>query len=133
VAAPTEAEWAGIITEWDDHHPSEMEDDYPDPEEDAEYSEEAMDLIPDIPTEDRIPHEIDYSVRGPEDFVRSGPLPMEPVNDDEPAPIAGRGEMYPSREDALLAMQQRYGAHRVYPWDPGVEARWAFLIKKERT
>lgn len=82
---------------------------------------------PEIPTLDRMPPVVDYSSRGPGDFVLSGPIyPYNSGNN------CGRGRVFLSAKHALKWAQGKYGAHRVALLKDSLEEdaiRWAVLVR----
>lgn len=74
--------------------------------------------VPEIPTIDGQPAVVDYSIRGPKDWVVSGPL----------EPWQGRGRQFPSEAAAYRWAVSKFGTSRVSRIYPGPN-RWAFLIK----
>lgn len=107
-----------VLDVWDSYHPVDAEEELEGCSEGDDFSD--LDLAPQIPTIDVLPEYVDYSARGPGDFVISGPLG------------AGKG---PGRHfNTALAAQNwavsKYGRNRVKRVEgEGSEFRWAFLIK----
>ena len=85
---------------------------------------------PQIPRHDCMPFVVDYSTRGPNDFVVSGPL----------GDAVGPGRRFPSLSAALKWAQGKYGDRaRLVPelaklsgelMDTYPLARWAILVKQ---
>ena len=97
---------------WDLYHPAEAnEDDFGDEEGDLEP-------LPAVPTIDTLPPLVDYSSRGPNDFVVSGPL----VKGNGP------GRLFGDELKAFNWAAGKYGQSRVSR-SYGGENRWAVLIK----
>lgn len=115
----TEAEWARLMEGWDAYHFVDV-DTEEGHEQSEDLSDDAMELVPRIPTIDELPALVDYSIRGEGDFVVSGRLPGG----------RGNGAFFDSELRAYKAMAIKYGSERVSRWDAGVSERWAFLIKR---
>jgi len=103
---------------WDTFHPSESGDLEEEFCEAGDYSD--LEDVARIPTIDLLPELVDYSTRGPGDFIISGPLG------------AGRGTG--RHFNTVLAAQNwavlKYGRNRVKRIEgEGSEYRWGFLIK----
>lgn len=93
---------------WDDIDKTDPRDD---PEPPAER-----------PTIDRMPRVVEYSSRGPGDFVVSGPL----------YPFLGRGRTFIKVAHAVKWAQRKYGAHRVEVLKESLKedaVRWAILVR----
>lgn len=107
-----------IFDLWDCYHPRDSDDDdgnlFP---ENGDW--EDLEDLPQIPTIDRVPEVVDYSERGPNDFVVSGPLGTADK-------IQGR--RFDTRKDALEWAVAKYGKNRVKAIDAG-EWKWAVLIR----
>ena len=107
----------GIFESWNEWHPSEANEDdevfFP---ESGDW--EDLEELPQVPTIDYLPPVVDYSARGPDDFVVSGPL----VGSDGP------GRRFDSKREAYIWAIQKYGRARVTVIDAG-EVRWACLIR----
>lgn len=106
-----------IFDLWDLFHPSDSEEGNLFPE-----NGEWVDLedVPQIPNIDLLPEVVDYSTRGPDDFVISGPL-----NGSDKI----QGRRFASPKAAYIWGCQKYGKARVSIVDAG-EWRWGLLIKK---
>lgn len=74
---------------------------------------------PEIPTVDGLPDVVDYSTRGPNDFVLSGPV----------AEGRGHGRHFDTLGDAYKWAVDKYGKARVGVLPQQGEFRWALLIK----
>lgn len=97
------------IDEWDECHPANAC-------EELGFEEYET---PEIPTIDSLPGVVDYSTRGPGDWVNSGPLPGS----------TGPGRRFDSELSAFRWCSLKYGQKRVSRIDAG-EMRWACLIRK---
>lgn len=107
-------DWDEVKEIWDECPPSLEEF-----SESGNYSD--LELVPQTPTIDLLPNCVDYSPRGPGDFVMSGPMGAG----------RGPGRYFDNRQDALNWCRLKYGYHRVFMVDGESEFRWAYLIKKE--
>jgi len=94
---------------WDEHHPAEAEEE-PEPD---------LPPLPALPTIDSLPETVDYSIRGPNDWIVSGPL----------APGAGRGRYFSSELEAYRWAVAKYGLARVSRVSEAGEGRWGYLIR----
>jgi hypothetical protein len=104
---------------WDEAgHPSDTEAD----DEDNVFPEsgewEDLEDLPQVPSIDRLPTVVDYSSRGPDDFVISGPV----------GDARGQGRKFDSHRAAHAWANAKWGASRVNIIDAGM-LRWAVLIK----
>jgi hypothetical protein len=78
-----------------------------------------LEETPLIPTIDRLPDVVDYSTRGPNDFMLSGPLGAG----------RGTGRKFGSVGSAYKWAVEKYGVKRVQMVEQESEYRWALLIK----
>lgn len=102
---------------WEMFHPAEADEEIDEFRENGDYID--LEEVPLIPTIDRLPDVIDYSTRGPNDFMISGPLGAG----------RGNGRHFGHLRDAYLWAVGRYGKQRVGVLPQESEFRWAFLIK----
>ncbi len=101
---------------WDESHPVDAEEE--EFNEAGDYSD--LEDVPRLPTIDHLPELVNYSARGPGDFVISGPLGAG----------RGNGRHFGSINAAIAWANGKYGAKRVKRIDgEGSEFRWALLIK----
>src|SRR5690349_24015591 len=102
---------------WDMFHPAESDDDIAEEfVEDGSYSD--LEETPLIPTIDRLPDVVDYSTRGPNDFVLSGPLGAG----------RGNGRHFETLKAACIWATKKYGKDRVGVLPQQGEFRWGLLI-----
>lgn len=101
---------------WDAFHPAESDEDIADEFED---DGEVEFTPPTIPTIDELPNVVDYSTRGPNDFVVSGPMGAG----------RGPGRHFESERNAYIWATSKYGRQRVVRIPQESEFRWALLIK----
>lgn len=102
---------------WDVFHPADTEDEDDLP---ATTDIEFDALVPEIPTIDKLPDVVDYSTRGPNDFVVSGPYNHT---------IGGQGRRFASLSSAFQWAVGKYGQKRVINIPQESDFRWALLIK----
>lgn len=101
---------------WDMFHPADDEN-IADEFDDTESVD--PEVVPAIPTIDELPELVDYSTRGPNDFVLGGPL----------GEGRGAGRHFPSLARAYRWAVEKYGKARVQIPNQESEFRWALLIR----
>lgn len=100
---------------WDMFHPADSDEDIAD-----EFIDDPdVEPLAEIPTIDRLPDVVDYSTRGPNDFVVSGPMGAG----------RGQGRYFESERNAYIWAISKYGRQRVVRIPQESEFRWALLIK----
>jgi hypothetical protein len=102
---------------WDAFHPSDSDDELDEFSESGDYSD--LEEVPQIPTIDRLPDVVDYSARGPGDFVVSGPTGAG----------RGAGRYFKSLHEAYSWAVGKYGSQRVVLIPQESEFRWALMIR----
>lgn len=96
---------------------------------DKEYAEYVDLGHPEIPSHDCMPFTTDYSSRGPNDFVLSGPL----------RDAVGRGRRFDTISDALRWAQEKYGAsnvdllRRIKDVPEELLTRWYLLVRNVKS